>query len=127
MLVVGAAQPIAYLAGINRDPDNPGGHHSGCGTPGAHAAACGTARTAGLSCGGTGRRGCGLMQPCIEALPDAVFGTFLGAFLVETQRERRRDLAQLAQFGFALVASGAQMLLEGARLVGFQPVLLGAR
>ena len=49
------------------------------------------------------------------------------AFLLETQRERRRGFAQLAQFGFALVASGAQMLLERARLVGFQPVERGER
>ena len=51
----------------------------------------------------------------------------LGTFLLEAQRERRRGFAQFAQFGFALVASGAQMLLQRARLVGFQPVERGER
>ena len=58
---------------------------------------------------------------------DASLGACFRAFGLETQRERRRDFAQFAQFGFALVASGAQMLLQRARLVGFQPVERGER
>jgi hypothetical protein len=131
MVLVGAAQPIAYLAGVDHNPDNSGGHHGGRGTPGADAAARGTARAVGFSCGGPALLGHGPMQPCFQTLPDAVFGTllrtFFGAFLLDTQSERRCDLAQLAQFGFALVAFGAQMLLERARLVGFQPVERGER
>jgi len=110
MLLVGAAQPIAYLARVDRNPDNSSGHHGGSGTPDAHAAARGTARAVGLFCASrpAGLRH-GPIQPRLQALPDAFFRACSGTFLLEAQRERRCDLAQ---FGFALVASGAQMLLQ---------------
>jgi hypothetical protein len=85
-----------------------------------------TVRAPGRFCGGPYWLLHGSMKPYLEALPDALFGAlrgaFFGALLPELQRERGRHFAQLAQFGFAFVASGAQMLFQRARLVGFQPI-----
>ena len=62
------------------------------------------------------------------ALFYASLGACFRAFRArDSTRERRRDFAQPAQFGFALVASGAQMLFQQPRLVGFEPVECGER